>query len=264
LEREKIGSIGDQMHQIAAVQAELRTRFRTEQVPSTDEQYRPARGLSFKKYLARARREFPRAYPFWRERLNAMRDAFAATKVGNAAHGGDVYSRLFKSFIETHANGRILDVGCGVFGRPFYLESYPAELISGIDPLKPVTKPDFEFVRGISEYLPWRPKSFSTVVSATSLDHCLSLDRSLSELERVLCDAGKLLLWIGSQPGASPYTPDRADFTPADKFHLFHFDAVWFEPLLGKRFEIVERMQFDRADFNHVMYLLTKRRPAHT
>ncbi len=208
-----------------------------------------------------AKKDFPRAYPFWRERLEAMREAFLQTKIGNAAHGGDVYSGLFRSLVEIHANGRILDVGCGIFGRPYYLSSYPASLIAGIDPLRPTTTPDFEFVQGISEYLPWPNESFSTVISATSLDHCLSLDRSLFELSRVLRPGGQCLLWIGSVSGSPKYEPNRVDFVPADQFHLFHFDVTWFEPMIESGFDMVDRLELQKPGFSHVMYCLAKKLP---
>jgi SAM-dependent methyltransferase len=161
--------------------------------------------------------------------------------------------------VEIYAEGRIVDVGCGVFGRPYYLRSYPASLISGLDPLLPVEAPDFEFVRGISEYLPWPDGAFSTAISATSLDHCLSLDRSLHEITRTLRPGGKCLLWVGSNPGAIQYRPDSADFIPADQFHLFHFDVHWLEPMLENVFEIVDCIQLEKKGYAHVMYCLRKR-----
>jgi hypothetical protein len=78
---------------------------------------------------------------------------FQKTKVGNAACAGHCKSRLFHGFVERYANDRLLDLGCGVFGRPYYLSSYQAELIPGLDPLKPEEESDFEFVRGRWEYL---------------------------------------------------------------------------------------------------------------
>jgi ubiquinone/menaquinone biosynthesis C-methylase UbiE len=130
--------------------------------------------------------------------------------------------------------------------------------VSGLDPLEPETKPDFEFVRGISEYLPWPDSSFSTIISATSLDHCISLDRSLAEIRRVLRPQGILLLWIGSIPGSPQYEPNNPEFTPADQFRVFHFDAAWFEPMLEAGFTIVDRVELQRIGYSHVMYCLER------
>jgi SAM-dependent methyltransferase len=253
-----IPGVRDQMHELVAVGLQLRARTEANWIAHPDERYTPAKAESFDRYLARAEQDFPAPYSHWRDRLGIMMQAFLETKVGNAAHAGDVYSRIFQSFVEIYAGGRILDVGCGIFGRPHYLESYPVSLISGVDPLLPVEPPDFEFVQGISEYLPWPDSSFSTVVSATSLDHCLSLDRSLQEMTRVLRPGGKCLLWIGFNPGAPKYQ-EGGDFAAADKFHLFHFDIVWFEPMLEQKFKIVDRIQLQKTGYGHVMYCLLRR-----
>ncbi len=256
-ENSLIPGVRDQMHELVALELQLRPRTEANWIPHPDERYAPAKTEPFDRYLARAEQDFPRPYSHWRDRLGTMMQAFLETKVGNAAHAGDVYSRIFRGLVESYAEGRILDVGCGIFGRPYYLESYPVSLISGLDPLSPVEPPDFEFVQGISEYLPWPDSSFSTVVSATSLDHCLSLDRSLQEMTRVLRPGGKCVLWIGFNPGAPKYQ-ETGDFAAADKFHLFHFDVSWFEPMLEKTFEMVDRIQLQKTGYSHVMYCFLK------
>lgn len=197
LEYERLDGLYEQMHHLTAALLRLRADVetgRTERSGLPAEQYAPARPGDPEADLQRAQGEFPRVFPMWAERLEEMRQACLETKVGNVAHAGDPRSEAFRSLVEIHAVGRVLDVGCGVFGRPFYLSSYPAPLISGLDPLEPSEPVDFEFVRGIQEYLPWPDKAFSTVISATALDHCLSLDRSLAEIRRVLCPGGRFLL----------------------------------------------------------------------
>ncbi len=249
----------ERMHELAAVQFELRAKASSNQsqwAPNPAELYRRAVPKPFAQILAEAEREFPRVFSLWKQRLNATREAFLKTKVGNAAHAADPRSRLFRSLVEMYASGRVLDVGCGVFGRPYYLTSYTAELISGVEPLAPFETPDFELVRGISEYLPWPDESFSTVISATSLDHCMSLDRSLAEMRRVLRPGGRLLLWIDSVPGATRYTPNDPKLELADRYHLFHFNTVWFEPMLTEHFQIVDRTELQKREFNRIMYVL--------
>jgi SAM-dependent methyltransferase/uncharacterized coiled-coil protein SlyX len=260
-ESKKLPPISDQIQELMASQFDLFNEVRRgRQRPTVhaEEKYKPASGQKWHASLERAKGDFRTVYPFWKERLDTMLQAFRKTKIGNAAWAGDVKSRIFRGFVERYAEGRVLDVGCGVFGRPYYLSSYPAELISGIDPLKPEESPDFEFVRGISEYLPWPNSSFSTVISATSLDHCLSLEHSLAEMRRVLRSKGRLLLWIDSIPGAPKYEPADPKFTPSDQFHLFHFDATWFEPMVTKAYEIVDRAELQRADYVSIMYCLER------
>jgi SAM-dependent methyltransferase len=255
-------TFSERIHALTAVQLEilnLTDGHSGKGAPHLEERYQRASPRPWPAILDRAKQEFPRIFPLWKERLDATAKAFRHTKVGNAARPGDVYSRAFRSLVERCAHGRVLDVGCGVFGRPYYLSAYRGELISGIDPLKPEAPPDFEFVQGISEYLPWPDGSFSTVISATSLDHSMSLDRSLAEIRRVLVPEGCFLLWLGSNPGSPKYDPDSAAFVAADDFHLFHFDVSWFEPMLLEEFELVDRYEFDRVGYSHLLYCLRRR-----
>ena len=258
IENVELLGIVEQIHEIAAAQMRFTARHADRAVwrAHPEEHYAAARPEPFDSYLARAKRDFPKIFNLWRERLDATLVAFAQTKVGNAAVASDLYSRIFRDFIEAHAIGRVLDVGCGVFGRPYYLDGYPSELIAGLEPL-PMQKPaDFELVRGLGEYLPWPDSSFSTVISATSLDHCLSLERTLDEMVRVLRPGGHILLWIGSNPGSTKFEPDRSDFIPADQFHLFHFDKAWFEPLLEEEFELLDRLELRCPGYSHILYKL--------
>jgi SAM-dependent methyltransferase len=219
----------------------------------------PTSNASFDTILARAQADFPSVFQMWRERLDEMADALSISVHGNVANAADIYSRLFRTFAERHIRGQVLDIGCGPFGRPFYLSGYPSALISGIEPLPFPPNDEVQIIRGISEYLPFADGSFETVLSATSLDHCLSLDKSLDEIERVLRDDGLVLLWIGSNPGSPPYEPLAPKFTPADKFHLFHFDHEWFDPLLARRFDIIDRVKLDHTSHSHIFYALQKK-----
>jgi SAM-dependent methyltransferase len=245
----------EQMHQSAMLGLSLGKRG--EQGATQRERPRPTERPDFEQVLSRARADFPAIFDLWRERLDAMSGDFDITKTGNAANSADLYSRLFKVFVEAHARGAVLDVGCGPFGKPFYLADYPSQLISGLEPLPSrAEQGGIDIVRGISEYLPWSDRAFDTVISATSLDHCLALDRSLDEMRRVLKADGTLLLWIGHNPGSPQFRPLAPDFKPADRSHLFHFDIAWFEPMLEADFAIEDRVKLDRAGYSHVFYCL--------
>jgi SAM-dependent methyltransferase len=262
LENERLPWITEDIHQLTALQFMSRASMSENRaVPMLEagEKYQRSEAPSFDAILERAKLDFPRVFPVWAERLDTMEKAFQETKVGNAAHVGDPASRIFRSFVELNSHGRLLDVGCGIFGLPYYLTSYPENLVSGIDPLRPTAAVEFELVRGISEYLPWPDNSFSTVLSATSLDHCLSLERSLAEIRRVLRPGGRFLLWIDSVPGAPQYFPDSESFVPADRFHLFHFDASWFEPMLSSAFDLADRAELRRKEYSRVIYSLVKK-----
>ena len=252
-------AILEQLHEAAAFQ--LRTAdHRLPNFASQDSaRPHPVNVESFDHVLARAQRDFPTVFGPWKERLDEHRAALAVSEMGNAANAADAYSRLFRAFVEHHAEGSVLDVGCGPAGKPFYLSSYSSQLVSGIDPLSVQPHDDIQVVQGISEYLPWPDKSFSTVISATSLDHCISLERSLAEVIRVMKPGGKFLLWLGSIPGSPPYLPLDTEFAPADRFHLFHFDITWLEPMLEPRFSVADRVKLDRAGYSHVFYCLRLR-----
>lgn len=210
--------------------------------------------------LERARHAFPELYPQWKARLDATAGAFATTKIGNAANVGDAYTRLFKAFVERLAKGQILDAGCGPFGVPTYLADIPVGRLSGLEPLPFAPSGDFACVRGIGEYLPWADGAFETVISATSLDHCLSLSGTLAEFRRVLAPGGEILLWIGSSPGAPAFDETDASCPGSDEFHLFHFDVSWFDSFLEDRFEIRETQRYRRVGYSHVFYRLSPKR----
>ena len=246
----------EQMHESAMLGLSLGKRGE-QGATQREERPRPTERPDFEEVLSRARADFPAIYDLWRERLDAVSGEFDITKTGNAANSADLYSRLFKVFVEAHARGAVLDVGCGPFGKPFYLADYPSRLISGLEPMPSRAEQEgIDIVRGVSEYLPWSDRAFDTVISATSLDHCLALDRSLDEMRRVLKADGTLLLWIGHIPGSPQFRPLAPDFKPADRFHLFHFDIAWFEPMLEADFAIEDRMKLDRTGYSHVFYCL--------
>ncbi len=249
-------TVMEQVHEAAALQLP-HASTKDNGKASSDSRPRPVGLTSMDNVLARASRDFPQVYDDWFERYLTLFDVMSETKVGNAAHGSDTYSRLFKAFVERYARGPLLDVGCGPFGCPYYLKDYPTDLVVGLDPMPNEDCEDnVSLIRGISEYLPFEGGVFDTVVSATSLDHCLSLDRSLDEMTRVLSPDGILLLWLGSVPGSPAFDPLSPDYQPADQYHLFHFDLDWFEPLVAKRFEILERIKLERASYAHVFYAL--------
>jgi len=92
-------------------------------------------------------------------------------------------ARYFQA-LQLHILGKVLDVGCGPYAIPLYLQDYPTQLISSIDPLEPFETHPFEFVRGFAEFLPWNDSTFDVVIAATTLDHVIALDVALSEIRR--------------------------------------------------------------------------------
>ncbi len=198
----------------------------------------------------------PAVFPLWKELYENGQASYTGDTTASCSHWDNKYARLFGGFVGLFAHGQLLDIGCGLEGRPTYLAGYPNRLISGLDPRANSGAVDFEYVQGFNEFLPWPDDTFQTVVSGTSLDHVLSLEKSLDEVRRVLAAEGIYLIWLASVPGARAYIPQAENFAPADKFHLFHFDRKWVEPVFERYFSIEEICVIAQAGFDHVFYCL--------
>lgn len=100
------------------------------------------------------------------------------------------YDRLYKEeqinklkLIKKQVKGKILDVGCGSFISKGFFKN-----IIGVDPY--IHKGD---VIGKAENLPFKDKSFDTIICITVLHH-LDLDKTIREMKRVC--KGKFVLSI--------------------------------------------------------------------
>ena len=166
------------------------------------------------------------------------------------------YARIFGAYVGVFSSGRLLDIGSGAKRIPSYLAGYPTDLLSLLDPLEAEIDFPCEFARGFNEFLPWPDASFDTVISGTSLDHVLSLEKSLEEVVRVLRPGGHYVVWLASIPGSPPYKPNAPEFEPPDRFHLFHFDRAWIEPLFARYFDFIDITVIAYAGFDHVFYCM--------
>jgi SAM-dependent methyltransferase len=197
--------------------------------------------------LARLRSEFPHLYPIW-ERINFREnpDQFAKKPETSCTIGKRHTDEPFSGFVAPYLRGMVLDVGCGPYAVPLYLQGYPTNLICGIDPVLPFEPHPFVFARGLAEFIPFPDQSFDTVIAATSLDHALSLTKTLSEIRRVMRPGATLLVWDGFVPGSLRYDPHDPTLRPVDDFHFFHFDEGWFEEIMGEYgFTVREKLAFD-------------------
>ncbi len=211
---------------------------------------------SFEFYLHELYKIRPCGYEKWLELFENGKNSYYSDRKSNCSVSGNMYSLIFKSYIDLHAKGRLLDIGCGIYGKPVYLKDYPSASISAIEPLELCEKVDFEVAQGFCELLPWSENSFDTVTCATSLDHVLHLERSLEEIKRVLRPSGKFILWIASIKGAKRSNMCELDESLADKYHLFHFDDLWFSEVLNGYFKLESKHMFPVSSFDHVFYVL--------
>ena len=159
----------------------------------------------------------------------------------NCSVNGHPNAKLFKNFINTHAKGIVLDIGCGPQPVPLYLADYPISLIVGMDPIGDQNDHPFTFYKGFAEYLPWENETFDTIVIGTSLDHMILLDKVISQLHRVLKSGGRLIIWSGFVENTNKYDPYVKNLTPFDKYHLFHFTRDLFEEVFREKFDILAK-----------------------
>jgi len=152
----------------------------------------------------------------------------------------------FREFIRAHAaEGRLLDVGCGMLELPGYLDfgaDGPRFELVGLDP---IADGDFRGLRivGCSEFMPFADASFETLVYGTSLDHVCSLEQTLRESHRVLKPSGRLLIWMGDRH-ETPYLRVRLMLSRLKGWlhHRFRTEGVDY-PYRDGRFVIYPNYQ---------------------
>jgi SAM-dependent methyltransferase len=222
--------------------------------------FKPAAKLPFEESLRRLEALNPALFPVWHALFDNGAKSYVEQRLGSCSHREHKYARLFGAYLEVYGHGRILDIGCGPYGLPSYLATRKPGLVCGVEPLPMLETPAFEVVRGFNEFLPWDDAEFDTVVSGTSLDHVMSLDVSLQEVQRVLRPDGKYVVWLASIPGSVPFNEKASDLKPIDSFHLFHFDRVWIEPIFERYFLIDDVTVISQPGFDHVFYCMTPRK----
>jgi SAM-dependent methyltransferase len=139
---------------------------------------------------------------------------------------GNARAEAFARFAGPHLRGHVLDVGCGAAFRPLYLEDYPADLITGVDP--EYAAHPFHFEQGRAEALPFPDQWFTTVVCATALDHVDDPAAAVRELRRVLVPSGRVPTCLVSWETVMPPGEDGPD-----EHHAFRFTEESLTALLG-------------------------------
>lgn len=115
----------------------------------------------------------------------------------------------FMNFCDFH--GLVLDIGCGPQKMPTHFEYCTSTNVTfvGIDPLIGGQPKGYSFVRGLSEFLPFRQELFDQVLLVTSMDHFIDPVKSLVEAKSVLKKDGNLFIWIGEKKENAP-APDKS------------------------------------------------------
>jgi SAM-dependent methyltransferase len=270
--REEIKRLNDRMHAIesdlalALITSNMQTRLLLSKkaFPDQDPVGLPlkataARTQSFESYLEMFKKLHPHLYDTWAAvNFGVNVDEFAQRPEFSCGVSKRPEAQLFAGFAAPYLRGRVLDVGCGPYPVPNYLEGYPTQLISGIDPLEPFDPHPFEFVRGFAEFLPWEDATFDVVVAATSLDHTLDLELALAEIRRVSKPDAPFLVWEWFAEEAPPYDPATLSPKLIDRYHLFNFDQKWFERITAKDYAIVEHVRLCGDDYSQYHYYSLK------
>jgi SAM-dependent methyltransferase len=154
--------------------------------------------------------EVRRRWGLWEELQENGERAYEFDPPSSLAVGDRADTRAFARFSDLR--GRVLDVGCGPQAVPSYATGFEGEFV-GIDPLLGAQPREFEFVKGVGEYLPFLDQSFDRVLFVTSIDHLLSPAISLRSAARVTRPGGIVSVWLG-EVAPSPTRADHlADFS---------------------------------------------------
>jgi SAM-dependent methyltransferase len=231
--------LANEQQELRRMLRELEAQRRAEPVPAANPSFDIAQTL------AALRTQHPSEFALWEQLTQNAEAEYRRIPAHSLSVKGNRVAADFRLFARRYLNGRVLDIGCGRQDVPLYLEGYPTQSIAAIDPFGGAGDHPFLFVPAINEELPWPDATFDTVINATSLDHCIDLEKSLQETARVMNERATFLVWVGFIPGAAPYVTGKAGPKPVDGFHLYHFDKPWFEDLMARLFLVIEHADID-------------------
>ena len=135
-----------------------------------------------------------RTVRLWRKLQQNGEIAYRLAPEASCSIAGRTDVEAWGEFVKRALGQRVLDIGCGPYLRPPYLNGTQVSYV-GIDPLLPYQMSSVAFAQAVGEYLPFRDATFDTIIIAGSLDHVLSEADVLSEAHRCLVDGGHLLMW---------------------------------------------------------------------
>jgi SAM-dependent methyltransferase len=201
-------------------------------------------------------------WQLWEELQANGRHAYEIDPPSSLSVGERPDAEAFAEFSDLQ--GIVLDVGCGVQALPSYGRGLEGRLV-GVDPLRGQRNREFMFVEAIAEYLPFRDRTFDSVLFATSIDHVLVPQLAAAEAHRVLKTGGRVCIWLGETAAPSLRARIRRRIRPprearvrtprvemtfriptgaVDAFHVAHPDAEtvvgWLEQA-GFHVEDVQR-----------------------
>ena len=153
---------------------------------------------------------------FWKMHLRKTEGRF------HNGHYEVLFTRLFGIDKAHYAGKRILDVGCGPLGSLEWADA-AAERV-GVDVLANEYlvlnkgRHRMRYVAAGSEEMPFEDGHFDTVSMFNALDHVSSIERTVTELVRVLKPGGDLLILVEIGHPPTITEPHRIDETIVDAF----------------------------------------------
>jgi ubiquinone/menaquinone biosynthesis C-methylase UbiE len=176
--------------------------------------------------------KFSRLYKLLEVRISPLhakeREELGYWKSRLAAEGQLSNERYLKSYTSTfdiepdfYAGKRILDIGCGPRGSLEWADM-AAERV-GLDTLVPkylkmgADRHKMTYVAASSDAIPFPAEYFEVVCSFNSLDHVANVQKTITEIKRVVCPGGLFLLITevnhrptASEPHKLPWDISRA------------------------------------------------------
>lgn len=131
----------------------------------------------------------------WRGHL----DGFAARRTIRAGTPNKLRAQRWRKKMQAFAefldvpDGRLLDVGCGPGNLRKHLDPSRVSYY-GLDPLATEEAQEFPFVCALAESMPFRARTFSSLVVRSALDHFCDLSIFFAEATRVLVEEGHIFV----------------------------------------------------------------------
>lgn len=173
----------------------------------------------------------------WAELQELEYQTYQQTYVGVfSVDGYKVPERVGEILSDTCGTGLCLDVGCGILPTPSYMKACTRMHFFGIDPFPGEEPRTFPFAQAYGEYIPFKNKTFDTVLYASVIDHLYDPLASLKEAHRVLVENGSLMVWYSDAGLGIPYLLWKVKRKPAkyNKHHQWGFTERSMKALAKK------------------------------
>jgi len=164
------------------------------------------------------------------------------------------YTGFFGLDKEFFFDKKILDIGCGPRGSLEWADGAKERI--GLDPLADsytnlgTTKHKMKYVCSGSEDMPFPDNYFDVVCSFNSLDHLDNLDKSITEIKRVIKKGGLFLLISDVNHDPTPCEPIVFSFDITKKFKpLLLLEEKHFEKIKqGVYQSLIENVSYDHSN----------------